>query len=47
MREVLELAAAGRVRTVIDRFPMQEATDVLTLLAGGRLRSRAVLENAA
>ena len=47
MREVLELAAAGKVRTVIDRFPMQEATDVLTLLAGGRLRSRAVLENAA
>jgi len=46
MRTVLELAAEGKVRTVVDRFPMEQATDVLELLAGGKLRSRAVLENA-
>jgi alcohol dehydrogenase, propanol-preferring len=46
MRTVLELAAQGKVRTVVDRFPMEQATDVLELLAGGKLRSRAVLENA-
>jgi len=46
MRTVLELASQGKVRTVVDRFPMEQATDVLELLAGGKLRSRAVLENA-
>jgi propanol-preferring alcohol dehydrogenase len=45
MRTVLELAAEGKIRTVVDRFPMEQATDVLELLAGGKLRSRAVLEN--
>jgi alcohol dehydrogenase, propanol-preferring len=45
MRSVLQLAAEGKVRTVVDRFPMEQATDVLELLAGGKLRSRAVLEN--
>lgn len=45
MRTVLELAAAGKVRTVVDRFPMDEASQVLGLLDGGKLRSRAVLEN--
>lgn len=43
MTEVLSLAAAGTVRTVIDAFPLQDAQDVLGLLADGRLRSRAVL----
>lgn len=43
MREVLALAAAGTVRTVIDTFPLRDAQDVLGLLADGRLRSRAVL----
>jgi len=45
MRTVLQLAAEGKVRTVVDRFPMDQASDVLELLAGGKLRSRAVLEN--
>lgn len=43
MREVLDLAARGVVRTVVDTFPLQEAQDVLGLLADRRLRSRAVL----
>lgn len=43
MREVLRLAAEGKVRTVIDRFPLAEATSVLELLADGRMRSRGVL----
>jgi alcohol dehydrogenase, propanol-preferring len=47
MRKVLELAAAGKVRTVVDRFPMDEAAKALGLLADGKLRSRAVLENRA
>jgi alcohol dehydrogenase, propanol-preferring len=45
MRTVLQLAAEGKVRTVVDRFPMEQATAVLELLAAGKLRSRAVLEN--
>jgi alcohol dehydrogenase, propanol-preferring len=45
MREVLRLAAEGKVRTVVDRFPMSDAADVLGLLADGKLRSRAVLHN--
>ena len=45
MRTVLQLAADGKVRTVVDRFPMEKATEVLEMLAGGKLRSRAVLEN--
>jgi len=43
MNEVLALAAAGRVRTVVDVFPLAEAPEVLERLAAGRLRSRAVL----
>jgi alcohol dehydrogenase, propanol-preferring len=45
MRTVLQLAAEGKVRTVVDRFPMEQAADVLELLASGKLRSRGVLEN--
>ncbi|WP_345752163.1 alcohol dehydrogenase catalytic domain-containing protein [Microbacterium rhizophilus] len=45
MNEVLRLASEGKVRTVVDRFPMDRAADALQLLADGRLRSRAVLEN--
>jgi alcohol dehydrogenase, propanol-preferring len=45
MRTVLELAATGKIRTVVDRFPMEQATAVLGLLADGKLRSRAVLDN--
>ena len=46
MYEVLQLAAAGKVRTVVDRFPMPEAEAVLAKLAADQLRSRAVLVNA-
>ncbi|RLP82903.1 zinc-binding alcohol dehydrogenase [Mycetocola lacteus] len=45
MREVLELAAAGKIRTVVDSFEMARATEVLSSLADGALRSRAVLAN--
>jgi propanol-preferring alcohol dehydrogenase len=44
MREVLRLASEGKVRTVIDRFPLADAAIALDLLAQGKLRSRAVLE---
>lgn len=43
MNEVLALAAAGKVRTVVDVFPLPEAQEVLERLADGSLRSRAVL----
>lgn len=43
MREVLDLAARGVVRTVVDTFPLKDAQEVLGLLADRRLRSRAVL----
>jgi propanol-preferring alcohol dehydrogenase len=33
------------VRTVVDRFPMADAPEVLLKLASGEVRSRAVLEN--
>lgn len=45
MNEVLRLASEGKVRTVVDRFAMADATEALEQLAAGRLRSRAVLEN--
>lgn len=45
MNEVLRLASEGRIRTVVERFDMARATEALDLLAQGRLRSRAVLEN--
>lgn len=43
MNEVLALAVSGQVRTVVDTFALQDAQEVLGMLAGGRLRSRAVL----
>lgn len=43
MRAVLRLASEGKIRTVVERFPMQDAGQALTQLASGRLRSRAVL----
>lgn len=45
MRAVLELAAEGKIRTVVERFPMDQADVALAKLAGGELRSRAVLFN--
>jgi alcohol dehydrogenase, propanol-preferring len=43
MNEVLALAAQGVVRTVVDEFPLQDAQEVLGMLADRKLRSRAVL----
>lgn len=45
MRRVLELAAEGKIRTVVDRFLMSEAHDALRRLSDGKIRSRAVLYN--
>lgn len=45
MNAVLAMAAEGRIRTVVERFPMQDATTALARLAAGDLRSRAVLFN--
>ncbi|MFD5567621.1 alcohol dehydrogenase catalytic domain-containing protein [Streptomyces cadmiisoli] len=47
MNEVLALATEGKVRSVVDRFPLREAPEVLGMLVAGKLRSRAVLENRA
>ena len=46
MLAVLQLASEGKIRTVVERFPMEQAEEALTQLANGRLRSRAVLFNA-
>lgn len=43
MRDVLQLAAAGKVRAVCERFPMDEASEALTRLKRGEVRARAVL----
>lgn len=43
MRAVLALAAQGRIRTVVERFPLPDADAALMRLAEGSLRSRAVL----
>ncbi|GAA0816470.1 alcohol dehydrogenase catalytic domain-containing protein [Spirilliplanes yamanashiensis] len=43
MREVLRLAAAGKVRAHCERFALDEATEALTRLKQGRIRARAVL----
>lgn len=45
MRTVLRLAAEGKIRTVTERFPMEEAGGALEKLARGEVRSRAVLYN--
>jgi propanol-preferring alcohol dehydrogenase len=43
MREVLRLAAAGKVTTIATAFRLDQAEEALRLLKGGELRSRAVL----
>lgn len=43
MREVLEMAAAGKIRPVIERHPLQEAQETLARLKRGEIRGRAVL----
>jgi len=46
MREVLELAAAGKIRAHCEPFPLEEATTALTRLKNGEIRARAVLRTA-
>jgi len=43
MREVLQLASAGKIRPVIDEFKLEDANDVLNMLKQGEVRARAVL----
>jgi|SRR5919197_227249 propanol-preferring alcohol dehydrogenase len=43
MREVLEIAAAGKVRAQCERYPLERAGDALRDLKEGRIRARAVL----
>jgi propanol-preferring alcohol dehydrogenase len=43
MHEVLALAAAGKVRSIYDQFPLNDANGVLGQLKAGKLRARAVL----
>jgi len=43
MREVLQLAEAGKIRAVIDQFKLEDANDVLNMLKQGEIRARAVL----
>lgn len=43
MREVLELAAQGKVRAHCEQFPLEEANEALLRLKQGRVRGRAVL----
>lgn len=43
MRNVLQLASEGKIRTVVERFSMEDAELALKKLADGELRSRAVL----
>lgn len=43
MREVLQLASAGKIRSVIDEFKLEDANDVLNMLKQGEVRARAVL----
>lgn len=47
MRAVLQLASEGKIRTVVERFTMDQAQDALAKLAAGELRSRAVVFNPA
>jgi propanol-preferring alcohol dehydrogenase len=43
MREVLALAAAGRLRCIHADFPLAEANEVLRMLKAGQVKARAVL----
>ncbi len=43
MREVLALAAAGKIRAHCDAYPLEEAAEVLGRLERGEVRARAVL----
>ena len=43
MREVLALAAAGKVKATIETFPLAQAEAALTTLKRGEIEARAVL----
>jgi propanol-preferring alcohol dehydrogenase len=43
MLEVLALAAAGKVRAIVEAFPLEQAGDALRLLKEGKIPARAVL----
>ncbi len=43
MNEVLRLASTGRIRTVVERFPLSDGLDALKKLSRGEMDSRAVL----
>jgi propanol-preferring alcohol dehydrogenase len=43
MRDVLRLAAAGKVRAYCEPFPLEDAAEALTRLKQGKIRARAVL----
>lgn len=43
MRDVLDLAAAGKLRSVHADYPLAEANEVLGMLKAGEIRARAVL----
>lgn len=43
MREVLALAAAGKVRAHCQRFALEDANEALLRLKNGEVRARAVL----
>ena len=43
MRQVLDLAAAGKIRAVVETAPLDQAQDILGRLKRGEVRARAVL----
>jgi alcohol dehydrogenase, propanol-preferring len=43
MREVLDLAAAGKIKAQCQPFPLADAAEALTRLKNGQIRARAVL----
>jgi propanol-preferring alcohol dehydrogenase len=43
MREVLDLAAAGKIKAQCEPFPLADAAEALTRLKNGQIRARAVL----
>jgi alcohol dehydrogenase, propanol-preferring len=43
MREVLDLAAAGKIRSIHSCFPLEQANQALAQLKAGKVRGRAVL----
>lgn len=43
MQEVLEIAAAGKIRAICEPYPLDEANEVLARLKNGQIRARAVV----